>query len=71
MYETANVYPVLRPVGPAGTIDAEREDEDLRYGLTPLGEAFLASCLARPGRASGAGRRRSRAASPPLPANLD
>jgi hypothetical protein len=71
MYETANVYPILRPLGPAGTIEPDREDEDVRFGLTPLGEAFLASCLARPGRVSGTGRRRRRAGSPPLPANLD
>jgi hypothetical protein len=71
MHETANVYPVLRPVGPAGTIEADREDEDLRYGLTPLGAACLALLLARPGSAPRTRRRAKRAPSPPLGADLD
>jgi hypothetical protein len=47
MYETANVYPLLRPVGPDGTIEPDREDDEARFGLTPLGEALLSSYLSR------------------------
>ncbi len=50
MYEAANVYPVLRPVGPDGTIELEAHDGDARFGLTPLGEAALTSYLSRPRR---------------------
>jgi hypothetical protein len=71
MYETANVYPLLRPLGPAGTIEPDREDEDLRFGLTPLGAAFLASSLAHAGAAQRPSRRGRRAASPPFPAESD
>ena len=70
MHETANVYPILRPLGPNGTIEADREDEDVRFALTPLGEAFLARCLARSGAPSGANRRRLRALDAPQPAPL-
>jgi hypothetical protein len=71
MYEAANVYPILRPLGPAGTIEPDREDEDLRFGLTPLGAAVLGNCLARAGSAPRPSRRRRRAAGPPLPAKSD
>lgn len=71
MYESANVVPILRPLGPDGTIDADREDEDARFALTPLGEACLARCLARPGEPRGGGRpNRRRASSAPRPAPL-
>jgi hypothetical protein len=70
MYETANVYPILRPLGPNGTIEADREDEDARFALTPLGEAFLARCLVRSGAPSGANRRRLRDSNAPRPVPL-
>ena len=71
VYETSNVYPILRPLGPAGTIEPDREDEDLRFGLTPLGAAVLGNCLARAGGAPRPDRRRRWAVSPPLPAKSD
>lgn len=48
MYEIANVEPVLRPVAPDGTIEpGDAVSEETRFGLTPLGEAFVAGYLAR------------------------
>jgi hypothetical protein len=47
MFEAANVQPVLHVVAQDGTAEPEEAHEDQRFGLTPLGEAFLASYWAR------------------------
>jgi hypothetical protein len=50
MHEAANVYPVLRPVARDGTIELDAQDNDARFGLTPLGQAVLTGYLSRPRR---------------------